>query len=97
MIIANLDRTAAVSKSGGVASYVGGDESMPLKDSLQSEKTDREDIHNAEEIETPIEAGIQAQAEREFEKIPASCRKAIVSVNGEDVDEVPLVKHHRAA
>ncbi|MGZ5020236.1 MAG: hypothetical protein ACXWAV_07395, partial [Chthoniobacterales bacterium] len=71
-----------------------------LKDSLQSEKTDREENRNAEEIETPTEAGIQAQAKREFEtqrKIPDSCQKAIVSVNGQDVDEVRLVRHHRAA
>lgn len=86
---------------------------MPFNDSLRSEKTDtaveenhvatREDtdlIPEAEEIETPIEAEAQAQATHEFEtqrKIPCECKKAIVSVNGKDVDEVPLATHERSA
>lgn len=94
---------------------------MPLKDSTQSEQTEREEqseptwapeelrtaqstkdpaSESSEEIVTPIEARAQAQAEREFEterEIPASCKKAIVSVNGQDVDEVPLANHKRAA
>jgi vacuolar-type H+-ATPase subunit H len=58
------------------------------------------EVEDSEEIVTPIEAGAQAQAEREFEtqrKIPASCKKAIVSVNGKDVDEVLLPRHKRVA
>lgn len=88
---------------------------MPLKDSMQSEQTERrEDIATREEsqptpaaaeggeeeIVTPIEAGVQAQAEHEFEterKIPDHCTCAIVSVNGKDVDQVPMTAHHRAA
>lgn len=86
---------------------------MPVNDSMQSESTDKgeqEDLRQAEspatqeasveEIVTPIEAGVQAQAEHEFEterKIPATCKTAIVSVNGEDIDEVALVNHERAA
>jgi hypothetical protein len=83
---------------------------MPLKDSLQSGQTEHDQaplreetnvqIASAEEIETPIEASVQAQAKHEFEtqrKIPESCKKAIVSVNGKDVDEVPLASHERAA
>ena len=88
---------------------------MPLKDSMQSEQTERrEEISEreesqtvqgttdagAEEIVTPIEAGAQAQAEHEFEterKIPDDCKCAIVSVNGKDVDQVPMTSHHRAA
>lgn len=71
---------------------------MPSRDSV---KTNSEpDVEDSEEIVTPIEAGAQEQAEREFEtqrKIPPSCKKAIVSVNGKDVDEVPLPRHDRAA
>lgn len=55
---------------------------------------------SVEEIDTPIEAGAQAQAEHEFEtqrKIPDTCTCAIMSVNGKDVDEVPMTAHHRAA
>lgn len=70
---------------------------MPLKDSAQSEKTEQDRSlpasADAEDIETPIESGVQEQAEHEFEtqrKTPPSVKKAIVSVNGEDVDEVPL-------
>ncbi len=69
---------------------------MPLKDSMQSEKTDNEQAalpENVDEMVTPIEANAQKQAELEFEterKIPRSCRKAIVSVNGEDVEQVPI-------
>ena len=55
---------------------------------------------SAEEIVTPIEAGAQEQAEREFQtqrKIPLTCKKAIVSVNGEDVNEVPIGRQDHAA
>lgn len=55
---------------------------------------------SAEEIVTPIEAGAQAQAEREFQterKISPACKKAIVSVDGKDVDEVPIERHDHAA
>jgi hypothetical protein len=96
---------------------VDGDDSMPLKDSMQSGQTERtnqreesflreesQSLPNAEasveEIVTPIEAGAQAQAEHEFEtqrKIPDTCTCAIMSVNGKDVDEVPMTAHHRAA
>jgi hypothetical protein len=91
---------------------VVGDDSMPLKDSLQSEQTERREDSlreesqpaatesSVEEIVTPIEAGAQAQAEHEFEterKIPDHCTCAIVSVNGQDVDQVPMTAHHRAA
>lgn len=84
---------------------------MPLKDSLRSGKTEDDQeplpaetsaaqIGSGEEIETPVEADVQAQAKHEFEtqrEIPKSCTKAIVSVNGKDVDEVPLATHERAA
>lgn len=85
---------------------------MPVKDSLQSGKTEDDQeplpaetsgaaqIANGEEIETPVEADVQARAKHEFEtqrEIPKSCTKAIVSVNGKDVDEVPLTSHERAA
>ncbi len=85
---------------------------MPFNDSLRSEKPDsaveanqvplREDTNPAEpeEIETSIEAEAQAQAKHEFEtqrQIPDSCRTAIVSVNGKDVDQVSLGAHERAA
>lgn len=77
-------------------------ESAPSRQTEQSEKRKPEDASEppdfrqpgaAEEIVTPIEAGAQAQAEHEFQthrEIPPSCKRAIVSVNGEDVDEVPL-------
>lgn len=70
---------------------------MPPRDSLVPEKTEAEE---SDEIVTPIEAGAQEQAEREFEtqrKIPAKCKTAIMSVNGKDVNEVPLPRHERAA
>jgi hypothetical protein len=74
---------------------------MPSRDSLVPEKVASEtEVEDSEEIVTPIEAGAQAQAEREFEterKIPVTCNKAIVSVNGKDVDEVPMPRHDRAA
>ena len=84
---------------------------MPFNDSKQSEgreERDREVLRqavlqpdpNREDIVTSIEADAQARAEHEFEterKIPPSCKTAIVSVNGEDVDEVPLADHERAA
>jgi hypothetical protein len=87
-----------------------GDDPMPLKDSMQSEQTGndqaslREETNpqeaSVEEIETSIEVSVQAQAKHEFEtqrQIPDACTKAIVSVNGKDVDEVPLAAHERAA
>ncbi len=82
---------------------------MPLSDSLREQTGSAErtpilahdpDDAESEEIETPIESGAQAQAEHEFEtqrKIPDTCHRAIVSVNGKDVDEVPLPAHERAA
>jgi hypothetical protein len=83
---------------------------MPFDDSPKREqpasaqeadpKQEERPVADAEEIETPIEAGVQAQAQHEFEterKIPKSCKKAIVSVNGRDVDEVPMPAHDRAA
>lgn len=83
---------------------------MPFNDSPRLEKPAAEPDRvlreetgpssEAEEIETPIEAEAQAKAEHEFEnerKIPTTCRKAIVSVNGKDVDEVSLPAHERAA
>ncbi|HEY3927514.1 MAG TPA: hypothetical protein VGL89_03985 [Candidatus Koribacter sp.] len=77
---------------------------MPVKDSTQSETRDGEPMPessvNVEEIETPIETTVTEQAEHEFEterKIPKSCKKAIVSVDGKDVEQVPLPDHERAA
>jgi hypothetical protein len=76
---------------------------MPPKDSDRSERTEGEntpEVSTQDEIVTPIEAEIQAKAKHEFEterKIPVSCKTAIVSVNGEDVAEVPLAIHERAA
>lgn len=70
---------------------------------MQSKKTVDEQgplPENVDEIVTPVEAEVQEQAEREFEterKIPRSCKKAIVSVNGEDVEQVPLPDHERVA
>lgn len=81
---------------------------MALDDARQQHRIDRTVLlrndetfpAGAEEIVTPIEAGAQAQAEIEFQterKIPPACKKAIVSVNGEDVDEVPIERHDHAA
>jgi hypothetical protein len=76
---------------------------MPPKDSATSESLpENAQDGSVEEMLTPIEAGAQAQAEHEFEterKIPRTCKTAIVSVNGEDVDEVPLPhrEHHERA
>ena len=82
---------------------------MPLNDSLVEksgkleenlERVPEPENQDAEDIETPIEAGVQERAEHEFEterKIPSSCKTAIVSVNGRDVDEVPLPSQERAA
>ncbi|WP_041855929.1 hypothetical protein [Candidatus Korobacter versatilis] len=76
---------------------------MPLNDSEGVERAERgpeenrEFTDSAEEIVTPIEAEIEEEAEREFDKPPVH-QKAIVSVNGEDVgDEVPITSHDRAA
>jgi hypothetical protein len=82
---------------------------MPLEDSERLKNTEneqdplREEAQfpaTGEEIVTPIEADAQQQAERQFHtqrKTPPSCKTAIVSVNGEDVDKVPLESHDRAA
>ncbi len=77
---------------------------MPLNDSERMERTEQEpgpkrdkiqvDLAQ-EEIVMPIEAEIEEEVEREFEKPPAH-KKAIISVNGEDIDEVP-VTHDRVA
>jgi hypothetical protein len=88
---------------------VRGDDPMPLEDSERPKDIEneqrrlREDTSfpaSGEEIVTPIEADAQETAEREFHserQTPLSCRTAIVSVNGEDVDKVPLETHDRAA
>ena len=82
---------------------------MPLEDSerLKNTENEQEPLREepqfpatGEEIVTPIEADAQAAAEHEFHterKTPHSCQTAIVSVNGEDVDKVPLESHDRAA
>ncbi len=78
---------------------------MPLNDSTGMEETGRDPVAQRErpqsetaeeEIVTPIEAEIEEEAEREFENPPAH-KVAIVSVNGEDVGEVPIAAHDRAA
>jgi len=78
---------------------------MPLNDSEGMEGTarpaepmrDSEQIAEAqEEIVTPIDAEIEEEVEREFEK-PSTHTKPIVSVNGEDVADVPIAPHDRAA
>jgi hypothetical protein len=74
---------------------------MPVEDSegleTQSEPAPQPVSQSAaaEEIVTPIEAEIQDRVEREFEK--PSQKKAIVSVNGEDVGESSIANHGRAA
>ena len=74
---------------------------MPRNDSPKIEQTERDPeapqpATNSEEIVTPVEADIQARVERDFNNPPLH-KKAIVSVNGEDVDEVPASAHDRAA
>ncbi len=72
---------------------------MSLPDSSQS-LTERNSslpaLATQEEIVTPIEAEIQARVETDFEK-PLPGKKAIISVNGEDVAELPAPTHDRAA
>lgn len=85
-----------------------GEGTMPLQDSKQSERSVRSDREPsdvpqslpAEDLVTPIEAEIQEDVEREFEnerEFPEPVKTGIVSVNGEDVDEVHLKRHERAA
>ena len=78
---------------------------MPLNDSEGRERTaepaeiTRDFTQNdsaQEEIVTPIEAELEEEVEREFEK-PRVHKNAIVSVNGEDVDKVSIPAHDRAA
>lgn len=77
---------------------------MPINDSTQSQRREDERLPqmsvNADDIETPIETAVTERAEHEFEterKIPKACKRAIVSVDGKDVESVPLRDHERAA
>ena len=76
---------------------------MPLKDSeplgWAKRATDwrSQQVEPAQEdIVTPIEAELQNEVERQFEH-PTAHKKAIVSVNGEDVGEIRITVHDRAA
>ena len=75
---------------------------MPMENSkrlMQQSAPTRQDSppgDASEEIVTPIEAEIQNHVEREFERTPLK-KKAIVSVNGHDVADVPVSNHDRAA
>ncbi len=69
---------------------------MPSHDSKPKENAARDAEGPPEEIVTPIEAEIQRRVEQEF-RHGAVHKKAIVSVNGEDVGEDPIATHDRAA
>ena len=77
---------------------------MPMNDSTQSERHEDEPLPqisvNADDMETPIETTVRDRAKHEFEterQIPKSCKQAIVSVDGKDVENVPLKDYERAA